>query len=1171
VRARLIVALTILFVSTAEADDPIDRSGGWDVDGPLGPERAEFRLTTDEGTWMNLDVHPDGTVIVFDLLGDLYLLPIAGGQATRLTSGAAYDLQPRFSPDGRRLLFNSDRGGVNSVWIADFDGESLSEFRNLNEGSSNTINGANWLPDGDWILARKRVTDTSSIGVAELWMYHVDGGNGVQVISPKAELDSFHATRDGRYIYLGASGPFSYGRNPYGVVWGISRFDRVTGEQQVVTQGNGSAAAPVLSPDETTLAFVRRVGNRSTLWLHDIATGSERQLWDGLDRDQIESFGTNYIYPTFDFTPGGDDLVVWAGGKIMRVPVNGDEPSLIPFEADIETPYHAPLRFDHDPAPETLEARMIRWPVISPDGEALVFQALGRLYWMRLPDGTPQRVTDAAVLEFAPSFSPDGRSLAYTTWSDTDGATLRTLSWRGNGPGGGRTVHESGTQLVNPAWSPDGDRLLVVAGSGASLRGEDLGVESRHDILLLDADGRGDAALIVSTGNRGSARRVTRPSFSADGERIWYYEDGAPGSQERGQRKPPQTVLVSVRLDGTDKREHMKFRYAQEVMVSPAEDLVAFTEQHNAWVAALPKAGAAVDLDPNGAAVPFSQLSRDGGEWVTWSPDGERLSFAFANKVTGLQTDSLTLGGKAAPRQQGDDGVLVLEVGIAADGSFTYAGTSGSLGDVSAALERDIEPAAQARVDVTIAEGGPWSAWKALESWAGEAKVGVRVAETDDDEAADDSDEDEAESDKQEYVIDLTVPRTKPSGTVAFTGARLITMNGDEVIENGTLVVHDNRIVAAGSGVDVPSDARVFDVSGKTIMPGLIDVHAHMGYGVLDVNPQKEWRYFANLAYGVTTTHDPSASTHTVFSQSEMIEAGVMVGPRIYSTGFILYGADTPDKAFVTSYADALSHVRRLKALGAFSVKSYMQPKREQRQWIIRAAAAEQMQVMPEGGGDFPANMGMLLDGHSSIEHSLSIGQIYDDVVQLFATTRAGYTATLLVAYGGQMGENYFYQHDDVWKNEKLQSFFPPRQIDARARRRLMSDDDDWNHMLIAEGLRKISEAGGLVTLGAHGQLQGLGAHWELWAIAQGGMTTHDALRAATINGAEYLGMEDHLGSLEAGKLADFIVLDANPLDDIENSAAVSMTIANGVVYDSDTMNEVWPVARERAPFHFQR
>ena len=1160
-----VLALAFIgLVAVADEDDTLDRSGAWDVAAPLGAS-ADMQLTTDEGTWMNVDVHPDGEHLVFDLLGDLYLLPIAGGDAVSLTSGAAYDLQPRFSPDGQRLMFTSDRGGRDAVWFADFDGESLSEFKALNEGKDNTWGSGAWDETGDWVFVRKRQTDISSIGISELWMFHTDGGSGMKLVGAGAEAASFSASSDGRYLYYGASEGFSYGRNPHTGVWSVNRYDRETGESRVVSDGNGSSATPLLSPEGNRVAFVRRIGSTTTLWLHDLRDGSERQIWDGLDRDQIEAFAPHNVYPGYDWMPDGESIVIWAGGKIQRVTLDGDA-SDIPFSVTTDILFHEPLRSNRDPAGDMLTAKLIRWPVISPDGESLAFAALGHVYWMALPDGEPQRVTSQEALEFAPTFSPDGSRLAFTSWSDTDGGALHTVRWRRNGPGNADTIYRSGTQLVNPAYSADGRQLLVVAGSGANLRGVPLGGESRHDILLLDADGDGEPQLVVSTANRGSQRRITRPTFSASGERLYFFDDEGGGG-ERGSRTPPKTALASIKLDGTDKRIHLQLRFAQEAIVSPDESMVAFTEQHDAYVAAMPKNGQTVDLDPNGATIAFQRLTQHGGEWVTWSHDGQYLSFGFAEQVSRIPVDEIELGAKMEPRDAGDEGILVLAVGLGADGRYSFVDRNYDLDGLKPVLEAAWADAPHARVDATLDPATPWTSWKSLSDWLGEAKVASKQIESP---AEEDEDAEDSGSSREDHTIALTVARAKPSGRVAFTGARIVTMDGEQVIEDGTIVVDGNRISAIGADVTIPDDARRFDVSGKTIIPGLIDVHAHMGYGVLDINPQREWQYYANLAYGVTTTHDPSASTHTVFSQAEMVEAGIMVGPRIFSTGFILYGALTPDMAVIDSYADALAHVRRLKKLGAFSVKSYMQPRREQRQWVIRAAAAEDMLVFPEGGGNFPANMGMILDGHSGIEHSLSVADIYDDVIQLFAGTQSGYSPTMLVAYGGQVGENWFYQHHDVWQNEKLQSFFPPRQLDARSRRRQMSAEDDFNHKAVARGLTQVSDAGGLVVLGAHGQLQGLGAHWELWAMTQGGMSNHDALRAATLYGARYLGMDEHLGSLEVGKLADFAILDDNPLEAIENSDSVRMTISNGVVYDADSMDQLWPAEIPRGKFHFQ-
>jgi imidazolonepropionase-like amidohydrolase len=419
--------------------------------------------------------------------------------------------------------------------------------------------------------------------------------------------------------------------------------------------------------------------------------------------------------------------------------------------------------------------------------------------------------------------------------------------------------------------------------------------------------------------------------------------------------------------------------------------------------------------------------------------------------------------------------------------------------------------------------------------------------------------------------IGLVLETDVPAGAIALAGARLITMKGDEVIENGTVVVDGNRIVAAGprESVEVPRGAQVIDCAGKTIMPGLIDVHAHMGHPA--ITPAQSWVYLANLAFGVTTTHDPSNATEIVFTNSEMVRAGYLRGPRVFSTGTILYGAEGDFKAMVGSIDDARSHLRRMQAVGAFSVKSYNQPRRNQRQQIIRAARELEMMVVPEGGSFFYHNLSMILDGHTGVEHTIPIAPIYKDVTTLWGASQTGSTPTLIVGYGGLWGENYWYQKTNVWENERLLTFTPRAVVDARSRRRIMSPDDEFNHIALARNCKQLSDAGVRVNLGAHGQLQGLGAHWELWMFTQGGMTNLEALRAATWNGARYIGMDHELGSLEPGKLADLIVLDSNPLDDIRHSESIRYTMANGRLYDARTMDEIGNHPRRRLPFYWER
>jgi len=1035
----------------------------WDVAAAHGATDT-VRFTTTEGTWMNLDVSPDGLDIVFDLLGDLYVIPISGGSATRLTNGPAFDVQPRFSPDGTRIAFTSDRAGGDNIWTIARDG---SDPKHVTQESFRLLNGPAWTPDGQYVLARKHFTSTRSLGAGEVWMYHASGDatGGLQLTERKNDQqdqgNEIAVSPDGRYVYfsedMSGGSTFQYNKDPNGQIYVIRRLDRETGKIENLITGPGGAARPVPSPDGRYVAFVRRVRAETVLYLYDLETGAHRPLYDDLSHDQQEAWAIFGVYPNVAWTPDSGHLVFWARGTLWRLDVATRAATPIPFEAEVEQVVTEAVRYARAVSPETFEARMIRQAATSPDKQWLVFSAVGRLWKKHLPGGTPEPLTGDGHFAYEPAFSPDGQTIVYTTWSDADLGAIYTMPLAG---GTRRKLTERPGYYATPRFSPDGTKLVYQRSTGNQLLGFIHGTDP--GLYWMHTTG-GEAHRIREDGRE--------PRFSPDGTRIYFLTGGGLSKEYK-----------SVRLDGGDERTHLNLKYVDDVVPSPDGRWVAFTELFNAYIAPFPATGRPVELSKDTKALPVRQVSRDAGTDLHWSGDSRRLHWVIGPEY------------------------------------FT----------------RDLNES------FAFVEGAP-------ETLPPIDTTGVSIG--------------------------LTVPTHKPSGTLAFTGARLITMNGDEVIENATLVVQENRIAALGASgaVTVPADALVIDAQGQTIMPGLVDVHAHANHFASGATPQQNWTYYANLAYGVTTVHDPSANTGFVFSQAELVRAGTLVGPRIFSTGTILYGADGDFKAVIGSLDDARSHLRRMKAVGAFSVKSYNQPRREQRQQVLKAARELEMLVVPEGGSTFYHNLTMILDGHTGIEHNLPVAPLYDDVLTLWAATQVGYTPTLVVSYGGLSGEYYWYQHTNVWEKEHLLTFYPRPLLDARARRRPMTTDEEYHHLEIAKQTKRLVDQGTLVQLGAHGQLQGLAAHWELWMFAQGGMTPHEALRSATLHGARYLGLDADLGSLEPGKLADLVVLDANPLDDIRNTEHVAMVMVNGRLFDAATMHEAGNHPKERGPFYWEK
>lgn len=1029
-------------------------------------------------------------------------LSLAPARTLDLSLSEATWMQPDLSPDGKTILFNL----LGDIYAVDAQG---GQARPVLTGQAFETAPV-YSPDGKSIAF---VSDRS--GVTNLWIANADGSNPRQ-ISREDKLTVFATpvwAPDGSAVYV------SRMKHPV-LAFELWRFplDGTEGKVVVKAQPNGedwdnriNAMGAAISADGRYAYYARKTGHTWT-----------------------EKAPPNWSIARRDLATDVETVIIQGQGGAMS-PALSHDGHFIAYASrwknqtglrlrELSTGQDRWLAFpiDHDGQEQGYYYGLTPRFTFTADDKALIASVDGKLRRIEVATGaaTPIPFTVHAKVDLgpltrvsqveetgpvrarliqAPSVSPDGKHFAFTALG---GLYVQDLK-PGSKPA---MVKGAPDKAFQPRWSPDGKALVFVTWDP----------RAGGAIWRVPAAG-GKAVRLTDDG-----AFYTEPTFSPDGASVVALKSSQYDRLRRASEASPEWPTDIVSLPAVGGAQRLVAHTSAARLLAFAADPKRVRFYSGAGVQSV-----AVDGSEAKPKAEFVGKTRPWSQYVGVQVPAEEIKLSPA-------------GDKAIVRTASE--LYLVDVPAAADGKTP---------------EVNLETATSGFVKLTKigadffdwADGGKSIVWSVGSTLR-------KIALADVDRASPGA----SEATALAVRAPVEVPRDTPEGTIVLRGATVVTMRGDEVIQNAEVVVSGGRIVSVGKAGEkpLPKGAVVRDVAGKVITPGFIDAHAHWFDIRRQIQDPQPWSFLVSLSFGITSSLDPQTFTNDQFVYQDMADAGLTLAPRLYSTGPGVFTASRID-----SEAEAEDVLKRYRdAYRTRNIKSYMVGDRAQRQYMVEAAKALGMMPTTEGASDLNLNLTHALDGFSGNEHALPVSPLREDVVQLFAQSRTSLVPTLNVLYGGEPPLFDLIITRRPQDEPRLKRFMPPGVMGAKLGDRHWTPPENMSYASFARDALNIQRAGGVVGLGSHSEVQGLGFAWEMQLFASGGATPLETIRAATMGSAEAIGRTHDIGSLEPGKFADLLIFDADPLADIANVEKLGQVMKNGRLYEAATLDEVWPVKR---------